>query len=169
MKLVSKIAAFFNRVNSFFAFWAMALLVFLVLSISADAILRYFLKQPQVWVSEVSELCLPLITFLGTAWALNRDAHVKMDMLINRLRPEPRDVVSIITSTIGVVVSLFFVWYGAKVTWEHFQVGYFTSLLRIPLTPFLAVIPLGGFLLLIQFLLRIFECLRRLKWSSVDK
>lgn len=161
VKLVTKVRTIFDRVNSVCIFLAIVLLIYPMVTISADALMRYLLSRPQKWVSETTELCLPLITFLGTAWLLRRDEHVKMDIVINRLSPRPLAVVNIITSILGAIISLTLVWYGVKVSWEHFQMSYFTPLLEIPTAPLLAIIPIGSFLLFIQFLIRIFEYPRR--------
>jgi len=161
VKLVTKIRTIFDRVNDVCVFLAILLLIYPMITISADALMRYLLNQPQKWVSETTELCLPLITFLGSAWLLKRDEHVKMDIVLNRLSPRQLTIVNIITSILGAIICLTLVLYGAKVSWEQFQINYFTPLLEIPTAPLLAIIPVGSFLLFIQFLIRIFEYPRR--------
>jgi C4-dicarboxylate transporter DctQ subunit len=157
MKSVTRIRDIFDRVNSVCVVVAVILLIYPVITISLDTVMRYVFNQPQKWVSETTEFCLPLITFLGTAWVLRKDGHVKMDVVLNQLSPRPLAVMRVITSILGVIICLALIWYGIRVTWEQFQLGYFSPLLEIPTGPLVAIVPAGGFLLLVQFVIRIFE------------
>jgi len=157
MKSLTRIRRFLDRVNTICVIVAVVILIYPVITISLDAVMRYVLNRPQKWVSETTELTLPLITFLGTAWVLRKDGHVKMDMVLNQFGPRSKAVMRVITAFLGVVICLAFVWYGTRVTWEQFQLGYFTPLLEIPTAPLVAIVPVGGFLLLAEFIIRIFE------------
>jgi TRAP-type C4-dicarboxylate transport system permease small subunit len=98
---------------------------------------------------------LLFIAFLGTAWLLRREGHVKMDILVNRLQPRAQAFLGIFSSVIGAVVCLVLVWYGVQVTWDHWLRGtYKATTMEIPNAPILVIIPLGSFMFFIQ-------CLRR--------
>ena len=151
---LAKAGTIFDYVNSaVLAGGAGAFIIFLMLGISTDVVLRYFFHKPILWMCEVSGYLLVYITFLGTAWLLKMDGHVRMDLVITRLRPRVRLYLDIITSIIGTITCLGIVWYGVRATWAYFQVG-FTSptAFEFPMTPMLAVIPAGFFLLFLQFL-----------------
>ena len=120
-----------------------------------------------VWVIEICEYSLLFITFLGTAWLLRRDGHVKIDLVVNRLRPRVRAVVSVIISIIGTAVCLVITWYGAETTWSHFIRGtYRITLLETPMYLILAVIPIGSFLISIQFFSM--ACRQMKNWRSIQ-
>jgi TRAP-type C4-dicarboxylate transport system permease small subunit len=73
-------------------------------------------------------------------------------------------VVNTITSLLGAIVCLIITAYGVKVTWDYMQMGYlYYGSLVIPAYLFAAVIPLGGFLLFIQFLKRTYSYLGKLR------
>lgn len=155
MKLPTKISAGFDRAVGILAILGVVLIIFMIFGVSTDVVLRYFFARPIHWMLEVTAYSLLWMTFLGTAWVLKKEGHVKVDLVLNRLEPKAQALVTIITSFMGAIISLVITWYGATVTWEHLQTGYFLStLLRPPKWTILAIIPIGSFFLFVQFLRR---------------
>ncbi|MFC2013766.1 TRAP transporter small permease [Chloroflexota bacterium] len=166
MKLLTKATAIFDRTISLIANFAAVILAFMTLIICYEIFMRYFLNSPTDWALEISGYCLVAITFLSTAWLLKREQHVKMDIMLNRLNPGDQSLMNTITSLLGTIVCLTVTWYGAKVTWEHFQSGqFFATMLEIPKWPLLLIITLGSLLLFIQFLRRTYGYLRSWRMS----
>ena len=131
------------------------LLVYVMLSVTLDVILRYFFNRPQFWVGELAEYSLLYITFAGTAWVLKRDSHVKIDILNTILSPRHLCILNFISGIIGIFVCSVLTYYGTKVTWDHFERGmYNPTLMEFPKGPLLLIIPVGTFLLLIEFIRR---------------
>ena len=154
MKLLKKAAAIFDRTNDLLILLAAVLLIFIMLGIIADILLREF-GVALIWMFEITEYSLLFITFLGAAWLLKREGHIVMDMVLNRLNLGTRSRLNIITSIIGAITCLVVAWYGARITWEYFALGYTLNTdLRPPQAPIMAIIPVGCFLLFIQFLRR---------------
>lgn len=152
-KLVTKAAAIFDRTLDFFALLACVVLGFMVLSICAEVVMRYFLNRPLVWVMETSEFGLLYVTFLGAAWLLRKEGHIKMDLLINRLKPKDEALLNIVTYCLGAAVCLVLVWYGVDRAVYNYQTGYYTpTQLETPKWIIVAIIPVGSLLLFIQFL-----------------
>lgn len=161
MKLLARVAAVLDRTNDLFAIMACVLLTFMMLSVSAEVVMRYLFNRPLGWVVEISEISLLYITFLGVAWLLKRERHVKMDILVTRLKPRVQALLNVFGSIIGVAVCWVLTWYGAQVTWSHFQRGLFEpTILEIPNVYVLWVIPVGSFLFFTQFLRRTYSYLR---------
>ncbi len=138
------------------------MVICVMITTCAEIVLRYFFKRPIFWATEITEYCLLYVTFLGTAWLLGKDGHVRIDLLVNRLNPKAQAFVDIVVSLVGAAVSLAFAWYGAKTTWSNFRDHtIIPSILEPPFFIVLAVIPLGSFLLFIQFLRRMFRDLEK--------
>jgi TRAP-type C4-dicarboxylate transport system permease small subunit len=126
-----------------------------MLSVNAEVIMRYFLRSPLVWVVEISEVLLLFITFLGAAWVLKKEGHVKMDIVLSRFKPRAQAMANVVTSILSAIVVSLLVWYGILVTLEHYQRGlYQPTLLEIPNAAVLFIIPLGALLLVIQLIRR---------------
>lgn len=160
MKLLTKVTAIFDRTISLLAFLAAILLILIMLSVSAEVFMRQSLARPIVGVLEITEISLLFITFLGAAWVLKIDKHVKIDLLLNRLNPRAQALLNMITSILCTIGCLIITWYGVRVTWDYFRSGYyFSTPLETPQFVILCVIPIGSFLLVIQFLRRTYEYL----------
>lgn len=170
MKLPAKIIAILDSTNDFLALMASVLLIFLMLSISADVVMRYFLKSPMIWVLESSEFSLLFITFLGAAWLLKTDGHIKLEILLTRLTPRTQALLNAVTSILGAIACLATAWYSAQSTWGLFQISAVTvTNLRLPKGPIVAIIPIGSFLLFLQFLRRSFEHFKKWKNQEVTR
>ncbi len=171
MKLLVKVTAIYDRLIDLLAYLAVALIVVAWLSVVTEVFMRYFLRRPQVWVIEIAEYILLAITFLGAAWLLKKEGHVTIDMLPNSLSPKNRALLTAVTSVLGAMVCLAIAWWGAGVTWALFQRGAYDveSMLRLPKAPLLGTIPIGSFLLFIQFLRRATGNLRSWKMSASSK
>lgn len=149
--MLTKIAGWSDFVMHVLFVLAGSLVVSVMLIICFGVVMRFFLRAMQDWTFEVVEYALLYITFLGAAWVLKEEGHVKMDLVLNKLGPNARAILNIITSSIGIIIFSLLTWFGMKVTWEYFLGGVSRlTILRPPLFTILAIIPIGCFFLLIQ-------------------
>jgi len=154
-KVVSKLAAFFDHLLDLLGALAGTFIVLMMLVVSTHVIGRYIFHRPIAWVIEFSEYALLYIVLLGSAWLLKSEGHVTVDILINRLTPKGQSLLNFVTSILGIMACLILVWYGSQTTWDLFQRGIMLQeVVMMPKFVILGVIPVGGFLLLIQFLRR---------------
>ena len=70
-----------------FALAAALILAALVVCVSAEVVMRYFIGLPTRWVNEFSEYALLWLAFLAGPWVLREEAHVKVEMLTDALSP----------------------------------------------------------------------------------
>jgi len=152
---MKKLMALFDHVVNGMIFLAGVILVFIMLSVCMEVILRYFLNRPQMWVTEVTEVLLLYITFLGTTWLLRQEGHVKVDIILNRLKPKTLALLGIFSSAIGVLVSITLTVSGFQLTWDYVQRGIYTpTAMEIPVSIIIVIIPVGSLMLLVQFIRR---------------
>ena len=155
MGAISKLGRVFDFAIDKMARLGDVILVFLMLSVCADVILRYFFNRPQAWIVEISEYLLLYITFLGAAWVLKNEGHVIVDILVARVNPKTRAAFGIVSSAIGTFVCLVIFWFGTLETLDLFKRGVPNpSVLEFPKGPLVAVIPFGSFFFMIQFIRR---------------
>lgn len=170
MKFLNMLAAVFDRILGSMALIAAVLLTFTMLSVTTDVVMRYVLDRPMLWVVEITEYILMWIPFLGAAWLLKHDGHVKVDILLSRLNPRIQALLSTVTSIVGVIICLILVWYGVKVTWNYLIEGrYVYSSLSIPTAYVMGIVPLGSFMLLIQFIRRSYKLIREARGLRVKE
>ena len=93
---------------------------------------------------------------------LKKEGHVKVEILTDKFGPRVQALLGIITSIIGAILCSFLIIYGTQIVWDSFQRNILmTTMLKPPRAPLLAVIPIGSFLLFVQFLRRAYgylEC-----------
>jgi TRAP-type C4-dicarboxylate transport system permease small subunit len=99
------------------------------------------------------------VTFLGATWLLKREGHVSVDVVVERLNPRARLWFNVIISILIGALCLVMAFSGVSATLNVYRRGVFTvTTLEVPLALLVAVIPLGFFLLFIQFLRRAYWC-----------
>ncbi|MFC1902631.1 TRAP transporter small permease [Chloroflexota bacterium] len=152
MKLFVKV---FDNTTKFLAVSGAIVIMFVLIIVCLEVVMRYFFNSPIAWVVQVAEYGIFFVTFLGAAWVLRQNRHVVMDVMTNRLNQRGQAVLGIITSLIGAIVCLFFVIYGTELVVDFAQRGiYEVKEVEVPKAPLMALIPLSSLTLLIQFLRR---------------
>ena len=142
----------FDSILKWLANAGMFLLFLMMLSVCWEVFSRYFLGRGTVWVIEFSEYTILFMTFLGTAWLLAEDGHVEMDIVVNQLKPAAQRSLRVSTSLVCTLACLALSWSGAAVTLDYLQRGlHQPTLVAPPNFPLYAVIPIGFFLLAVQF------------------
>jgi len=161
MKMLTKAGAIFDSIIVFLARWASMLFICTMLIVCIEVFMRYFLNRPQTWVVETTEFGLLFIAFLGAAYLLKQEWHVKIDMVLGRLSPRGQALLNTITSILGIAICLIFVVYGTQATMMCFEIGRRTRGAMLTLQwPLIMIMPIGFFLLSIQFLRRARSCFR---------
>ena len=140
------------------AFLAAFLIVFAMISVSVDVFSRFFFNAPIGWVLEITEYILLYIPFLGATWLLREDGHVNVDVIYNLLNPKNKRIVRICTSIACSIICAILAYWGTITTWDHFRRGIVNiEILRVPKWIIIIVIPVGFFLLSIEFLRKTYK------------
>jgi tripartite ATP-independent transporter DctM subunit len=127
-KVINPLASFINRIGA-------ALILVIVLSISADVCLRYLLNYPIPGIVELTEFVLPLVVFLAVAYAAVEQRHVGIDILYERLGKMPRTVVDVLTSVLSVYVMSIFTWQLYSYGFHQYSTGERGDILGLPHWP----------------------------------
>ena len=142
-------------------------ILLLVAIILWEVIVRYLLGQGTTWAVEISEYILLYFPFLVAAFVLKQEGHVRLDVILGRLKPKTQYLVNLISSIVIVIVCMFIMWFGVKVTLRLFENGDTTATaLMVPKFILVAVIPFGAFLLVIQSIRRAYNYWCRFQESA---
>ncbi len=151
MRVWSRLVKVWDRIVDVFMVMAGILFWVQMLIVNVEVFARYFLR-PTTWVAEISSILILWVPFMVTAWVLRHDAHVRMDLLLQQFSPRTRAMINCITSFTGVIVMLIVA--GAGVMTTISWVGNRTpTVLMLPRSPIIAIIPLGSLMFAIQFLI----------------
>ncbi|MFK4825439.1 TRAP transporter small permease [Paenochrobactrum sp. BZR 588] len=158
MKTIEK---FYDFILNLFAFLACLTLIAMMLATVIKVAMRVFFNYGIHGIDQISGIMMVYITFLGAAWVLRKDGHVTVDILMTIVSPPVRRAMLIISSIISAIVCLIMAYYGYHAIIRSIQRGIMVAAeLEIPRAINLAVIPVGCFLLGVEFILRTLRFIR---------
>jgi TRAP-type C4-dicarboxylate transport system permease small subunit len=142
----------FNKVLVFIASVMMAGLMIIV---CIDLTLRYFLNSPLLWGTEVTEILLLYITFLGMAWVFKEDGHVVIDVFTGKVTGRKKKILDGISYFLVGIVSAVLIYYGFYAALDHFKRGVFNpTVIETPIALIIIVIPIGSIPLFLEVLIK---------------
>ncbi len=126
---------------------------------------RYLFNAPTIWSYDISSMLYGTLFMLGAAWTLQREEHVRIDLVADRLPPRGRAAVDVA----GYVLFFFpavgaLTAYGASFALDSWMILERSgqSMWQPPIYIFKSVLPLAALLLLLQGLSRFCRSLRAL-------
>lgn len=142
-----------KKLNTLCATLSGVVLLFVTFSIFVDVILRYFFDRPSVWVTEVSTYLFLYIIFLGTAYALQQDLHIRVTFILDLFGTRTRRIVDLLTSLFAMIFSLVLLWQTSAMTLTAFKENWTSpTMLSAPYAYIYIVMVLGALLLFLTFL-----------------
>lgn len=151
--MMNKFVAVFDRIITVLMGFACALVVFDMLSVTINVLLRYSIKFNFVWLFEITEYSLLWMTFLGTAWILKNNRHVRVDLVVSAMSPRKKEIMGFLAAVLSSILLAVMVWYTAKLTLHDFQMNIrYVSVLEPQKWYLEIIIPIGFLLLLLQML-----------------
>ena len=142
-----------DRIHDFLAVVIGVILVFMTLSIGYAIFVRAVNLPGPVWIVQFNEYAMLFTTFLGSAWLLSKGKHVSIELIVSHLSRGTQKVFHLIHSLLGVGLCAVLCWYGTLTTFENFQRNVINvQAVDVPMAYILVVIPMGFFLLFLQFI-----------------
>jgi len=114
--------------------WAGAGLVGAMLAIICyDVTLRYAFNAPTSWSTEIATYMLVAMAFVTAAWAQRQGAHIRVALLVERLRGEARLNLELIGAWVGFAFLAFLAWQTVVMSYDNWLNGVrIFSLLNTP-------------------------------------
>jgi TRAP-type C4-dicarboxylate transport system permease small subunit len=139
----------------------------MVLVMLYQIVLRYCFSSANVWAEELTRFIFVWVTTLGASVAIRRNVHLRVDLVVDFLKPRPRFILQIVTYTLILLFLIYLFRLGVDLmsrTMINKSAG-----LRLPMAYPYAAIPVGAaFMILscIEFIAKKFEELRALSVNS---
>ncbi|MEN9888060.1 MAG: hypothetical protein RL559_97 [Pseudomonadota bacterium] len=171
---MQKILLTVDRLSTWFgklAAWAAVLLTCLI---SWEVFSRYVLNKPHAWVLDAQIMLYGVLFMMAGAYTLAKNGHVRGDVLYGFFKPRTQ-------ATIDLVLYIVFFLPGIiALTWAGWGFANDSLAIReqtfnadpLPVYPFKFVVPIAGFLLLLQGLVEIVRCvicLQTGEWPSREE
>jgi TRAP-type transport system small permease protein len=154
--ILSALPGFLDRLTIWSGYCGSFLIFLGMFGINLDVFSRYFLHKPLGWAFDISRWTLLYATLLMGAWVLHHDGHVKIDIVLVRLKKNPKALVEFSTSILIVLSCLILFYQGMKSVAEDFASGMKTNDTTVISRFWLTLsIPAGSLLLIWQGLRRL--------------
>lgn len=123
----------------------MAVLVF------ANVIARYVFNSSLAFSDEMSTYLFVLMSFMGSAIAARRGAHLGLSILTDKVSPKTRMYIQIFTYTISGLFCLLIVIFGVQMVLSQYQLGQQTAAMQWPEWIYGSFVPVGAAFAMIAF------------------
>lgn len=161
--MLKKYSAFLDQIDKVLFVILAVLSAAMVAVILYQVVLRYCFSAANAWAEEVARFMFVWVTTLGASIAIRRNVHLRVDLLVDFLKPRPRFILQIITYTLILLFLIHLCYLGAELmtrTTINKSAG-----LRVPMAVPYAAIPVGvAFMILscVEFIAKRVEDLRNL-------
>jgi TRAP-type mannitol/chloroaromatic compound transport system permease small subunit len=163
---MSAIVRLIERISSFTGVIAAWLIVPLVFATVYEVVARYAFNAPTIWAYEIGYLMTGSSFLLGMAYALSRDAHIRIDVISTLFSLRTKAIIDLVCY-IGLLIP-FLVWL-THLLWTRALAAIASgeksgqSAWNPPLWPFRTVFFVAFALLLLQVIAEVIKCVRRLQ------
>lgn len=128
-----------------------AIICFVMLFITTEIFSRFIFNYSFLGIVDIVELCVVVLVFASLSGVQGDDAHIKMDLLADRLKGKRIGLVLLcINRLFLLVVALVFSYAGVMVALRSYQMNHLTNALFWPAWPAVMFIAVGFFLLSIR-------------------
>jgi len=169
-KTLLKFPAIFDHIVGIACFLAGVVIFLQLVSVSGNTVLRYVFNHPIQGLDASVEYGLLYIPFLSAAWLLKNNGHIRVGIVTDRLSQKNQFALAVFQSTIGAVICLVLAGYGVWTTWDQWVTGAIDphKIVLAPKAVAVAIIPVGAFLLSIQFVRNAYGNLKGLLGKEQD-
>jgi tripartite ATP-independent transporter DctM subunit len=122
----------------------MAALVVLMLTLTADAVMRYLFNSPILGAADIVRFSFVSTVFFGMAYTALKKGHVSIDILSRKLKGAPLAALNSIVDLPMLILIGLVVWQTVLRAMRSWAAGEVTAALRFPLFPFMFVVALGS-------------------------
>jgi TRAP-type C4-dicarboxylate transport system permease small subunit len=142
----------FDKLLNLMAALAGVILVFIVGAVCYTIGMRYFFKQTTIWIMQTTEYALLWIVFLSTTWLLREGGHITTDIIYTHLNNKTRAYLDSTMFIMGGLVCIIMLYFGITYMYECIICNVTdVRAVTVPKSAVFVIIPVGSFLLTIQF------------------
>lgn len=142
MKFIEK----FEKIVACASVSVMAILVFI------NVIARFIFNSPLAVTDEMSCYLFVLMSFMGTAIAARRKAHLGLTIVTEHLKPETAKKIQVLMYVISAVFCLLIVIFGIEMVISQYGMGQQTATMQWPEWIYGLFVPVGAAFAMIGFI-----------------
>jgi len=153
--LATKAGFLLAKIEHYLTYAATALIIFVMLFVCAEVVMRYAFNSPIPGHLEGSELFVPIIVFFAISYTQSQKGHVGMTLVVDALPPGVRRYVEIVTLLLSVLTCAVLSYFSYKYAYNEWLIEDVTMTPPYwKLWPSAAAIPLGYMMIAIRLYLQ---------------
>lgn len=164
---VDRLSTWFGKLSAWSA-------VVLTLLISWEVFSRYVLNKPHAWVLDAQIMLYGTLFMMAGAYTLAKNGHVRGDVLYGFFQPRTQATIDLVLYIVfflpGIVALTWAGWDFANASLEIREQTFNAD--PLPVYPFKFIVPIAGFILLLQGVVEIVRCvicLQTGEWPSREE
>ncbi|WP_313238351.1 TRAP transporter small permease [Sporosarcina ureae] len=130
--------------------------LFIVALVFLQVLSRYVFNISVGWSAELARYLLIWITWISMSYTIRKNDHIKITLLVDRLPVNVQKVVQVIVILLWSVFAIVMAIVGTQVVQTLKLMGQKTSTLGLPMWVVYLIIPIGGMLMLIRLVQRLY-------------
>ena len=135
---------FFKHLGQHFEEYACGATLFVMTSLTfANVVSRYWLHASIAFTDEITTALFVLLSTVGTAMAVKRNAHLGLSALYDVLGPHKQALLSVIANVLGILFSIVMIYTGCKMVNNQIVNRAITISLQWPAAIYGSFIPIG--------------------------
>ncbi len=138
-----------EKIEKFVACVAVSIMAVLVF---VNVIARYVFGDSLAVSDELSTYLFVLMSFMGTAIAARRKAHLGLSIITDRVSPRARMIINEIMYAISALFCLLIVIFGVQMVISQYQMGQETATMQWPEWIYGSFVPIGAAFAMLAFL-----------------
>ena len=165
---LSAVDRFFLKIESFMSFLG-GVVIFLIVMISTVNILgRWLFSMPVNGYIDWIEQFMAFFAFLGIAYTQREGGHIRMDMVVSKLKGRFFYVTELFTTTIILFLTLVLI-YGSSLHFlRAYNIGDTSLDIDLPTWPAKLVVPIALTFLAFRLIIQIWAYIRAIKNNDPD-
>lgn len=141
-------------------------IMLLTLAVAYEVFVRYVLNAPTVWAFDIMVQMYGALFLMAGPYALAQDAHVRGDVVYRLFKVKTQARIDFVLYLIfffpGILALFWYGWEIAADSWRYKEVS-FNSPAGIQIYFFKTLIPLAGFLLILQGIAELVRCWKAMR------
>ena len=161
-RAITRLNRWIGRTVAWFILIIFALLI-------VDVVMRYAVGRPWIWTSELSQLVFGFYAVIGGGYLLAERAHVNVDIFYGRFTRKRKALADVATGVLFFLFLIVLLYQGSSMAFESAEKLETSQSIWNPwIWPVKLAVPVGGLLLLLQGLVRLWSDIRVLMGLPSD-
>src|SRR5699024_402743 len=157
-KTIIRIYRFSETIGKFSGKLSAVLLMTLTIIILWGVLTRFLLNSPSAWADTYAIYTLIALVFIGASYAMQKNQHVGVDIIVSRLNKRHKSIIEIITLILALIYVIYLTYLTADLAYTSFLTGKRDiGLIRTPIFIPQLFLPIGSLLLSITILGKIMK------------